>query len=39
LTLGEAADQLGIGRRTADTYWAYARAWLLAEIRGADDSP
>jgi RNA polymerase sigma factor (TIGR02999 family) len=28
LTLGEAADAMGIGRRTADRYWAYARAWL-----------
>ena len=28
LTLGEAAEVLGIGRRTADRYWAYARAWL-----------
>jgi RNA polymerase sigma factor (TIGR02999 family) len=28
LTLGEAAEVMGIGRRTADRYWAYARAWL-----------
>ncbi len=28
LTLAEAAEVMGIGRRTADTYWAYARAWL-----------
>ncbi|TWU22853.1 ECF-type sigma factor [Novipirellula artificiosorum] len=28
LTQGEAADALGIARRTADRYWAYARAWL-----------
>lgn len=32
LTLREAAEQLGIARRTADAHWAYARAWLLAEI-------
>jgi RNA polymerase sigma factor (TIGR02999 family) len=28
LALGEAAEVMGIGRRTADRYWAYARAWL-----------
>jgi RNA polymerase sigma factor (TIGR02999 family) len=28
LTLAEAAEVLGIGRRTADRTWAYARAWL-----------
>ncbi len=28
LTLAQAAEVLGIGRRTADRYWAYARAWL-----------
>ncbi len=28
LTLAETAEVLGIGRRTADSYWAYARAWL-----------
>lgn len=32
LTLREVADVLGIAPRTADTHWAYARAWLLAEI-------
>jgi RNA polymerase sigma factor (TIGR02999 family) len=29
LTLGEAAASLGLGRRTADRHWAYARAWLF----------
>jgi RNA polymerase sigma factor (TIGR02999 family) len=29
----EAAEVLGISRRVADGLWAYARAWLLAEIR------
>ena len=29
----EAADILGISRRVADGLWAYARAWLLAEMR------
>jgi RNA polymerase sigma factor (TIGR02999 family) len=28
LTLAESSEVLGIGRRTADRYWAYARAWL-----------
>lgn len=35
LTLKEAAKQLGIAPRTADSDWAYSRAWLLAEM-GAD---
>jgi RNA polymerase sigma factor (TIGR02999 family) len=34
LTLKEAADTLGIAPRTADSYWAYARAWLFTELRG-----
>ncbi len=29
----EAAGVLGISRRTADGLWAYARAWLLADLR------
>jgi hypothetical protein len=29
----EVAATLGIAPRTADWYWAYARAWLLAELR------
>lgn len=33
LTLKEAAAALGIPPRTADSHWAYARAWLLAEVR------
>ena len=32
LTLAQAAELLGISRRTADRYWAYARAWLYREI-------
>jgi RNA polymerase sigma factor (TIGR02999 family) len=32
LTLGQAAEILGVSRRTADRYWAYARAWLYQEI-------
>jgi RNA polymerase sigma factor (TIGR02999 family) len=32
LTGAQAADTLGISRTTADRYWAYARAWLHAEL-------
>ena len=32
MTLGEAADALGIPRRTADRHWAFARAWLAAAL-------
>jgi RNA polymerase sigma factor (TIGR02999 family) len=34
LTLDQAAECLGIGQRTADRYWAFARAWLYSELRG-----
>jgi RNA polymerase sigma factor (TIGR02999 family) len=34
LTGEEAAEVLGISPTTADRHWAYARAWLRAEIRG-----
>jgi RNA polymerase sigma factor (TIGR02999 family) len=34
LTQAEAAEVLGVTRRTADRYWAYARAWLLHAIEG-----
>jgi RNA polymerase sigma factor (TIGR02999 family) len=37
LSLPEAADVLRIGRRTADRYWAYARAWLWEALHGGDD--
>lgn len=30
----EAADMLGVSRRTADRFWEFARAWLFTEIRG-----
>jgi RNA polymerase sigma factor (TIGR02999 family) len=33
LSVGEAAEALGISSRTADRYWAYARAWLYEELR------
>jgi RNA polymerase sigma factor (TIGR02999 family) len=38
LTQDEAAEALGVSRRTADRYWAYARAWLLHAIEGSDGS-
>jgi RNA polymerase sigma factor (TIGR02999 family) len=34
LTGDEAAVVLGISPTTADRHWAYARAWLKAELRG-----
>jgi RNA polymerase sigma factor (TIGR02999 family) len=40
LTLEEAAAALGLARRTADRYWAYARAWLYdALTEGAPPDP
>jgi RNA polymerase sigma factor (TIGR02999 family) len=33
MTLDEAAEILGISARTADNYWAHARAWLFREIK------
>ena len=35
MTLEEAAEVLGISARTADNYWAHARAWLFREINAA----
>ena len=35
LTLEQVASILGVSRRTADRYWAYARAWLYHEISKA----
>jgi RNA polymerase sigma factor (TIGR02999 family) len=34
LTIPQAAAVLGIAPRTADSWWAYARAWLLAALQG-----
>jgi DNA-directed RNA polymerase specialized sigma24 family protein len=31
-TLREAAEDLGVAPRTADAWWAYARAWLAADL-------
>jgi RNA polymerase sigma factor (TIGR02999 family) len=36
LTLPHAAEVLGISETTADRYWAYARAWLHAELKKDD---
>jgi RNA polymerase sigma factor (TIGR02999 family) len=36
LTLAQAADVLGISSSTADRQWAYARAWLHAELKEND---
>lgn len=33
LSIDEAADLLGISRTTAKRHWAYARAWMLAELK------
>jgi RNA polymerase sigma factor (TIGR02999 family) len=33
LTVAEAASALGISPRTADSDWAYARAWLVTALR------
>ncbi len=38
LTLDEAADVLGVVRRTADRYWAFARAWLYAALRKDEEA-
>jgi len=36
-SIDEAADLLNISRTSAKRYWAYARAWLLAELQGAEN--
>jgi RNA polymerase sigma factor (TIGR02999 family) len=38
LTLDQAAECLGIGQRTADRYWSFARAWLYNELHGVSNS-
>ena len=39
LTQAEAAEALGLARRTADRHWAYARAWLYEHLRRGEASP
>ncbi len=34
LTLGDAAEAMGIPRRTADRHWSFARAWLADALAG-----
>jgi RNA polymerase sigma factor (TIGR02999 family) len=34
LTIKEAAEALGVSPRTADSVWAYAKAWLLERLHG-----
>jgi RNA polymerase sigma factor (TIGR02999 family) len=38
LTLDEAAQALGVVRRTADRYWAFARSWLYAALRKGEET-
>jgi len=38
LTLDEAARTMGVVRRTADRYWAFARSWLYAALRKDEGS-
>jgi RNA polymerase sigma factor (TIGR02999 family) len=37
LTLEDAASALGVARRTADRYWAFARSWLFDALRQGDE--
>ena len=39
LTIPQAAEALGISSSTADRQWAYARAWLHAELKEDDATP
>jgi RNA polymerase sigma factor (TIGR02999 family) len=39
LTQAEAAEALGLARRTADRHWAYARAWLYERLRPSAAHP
>jgi RNA polymerase sigma factor (TIGR02999 family) len=38
LSLADAAASLGLARRTADRYWAYARAWLFQALSQPTES-
>jgi len=39
LTIPQAAEALGLSPRSTDFLWAYARAWLLRHLGGADAQP
>ena len=38
LTMPEAAAALGLSLATAERYWAFARAWLYAELTRGDEA-
>jgi hypothetical protein len=38
LTIDEAADSLGLARRTGFRHWTYARSFLQVELLGGDPS-
>jgi len=38
LTLDEAAKTMGVVRRTADRYWAFARSWLYVALRKGEET-
>ena len=38
LTIPQAAEALQLSTSTADRHWAYARAWLHAELRNVDEA-
>ena len=38
LSLAEAAQTLGVVRRTADRYWAFARSFLYAALRKVEET-
>lgn len=38
LTVSQAAEAMGISVTTAERYWRFGKAWLLAEISGNSDS-
>ena len=38
MSVEEAAEALGIHRATAHRHWAYARAWIRADVRSGDTS-
>lgn len=38
LTLDEAGASLGVSSRTADSYWAYAKAWLRQKMQKTTDA-
>ncbi len=39
LTDREVAEHLGVTERTVERYWAYAKAWLMREIKALESHP